>query len=49
MHEDDQIRKILEELAKKVGEQFLNPKQYVLLPVSKSQQINNNELMFNIA
>jgi hypothetical protein len=26
LHEDDQLKKVLDEIARKVGEQFLNPK-----------------------
>lgn len=33
--EDDPVSKILEEVGKKTGESFLNPKLYVLHPVQK--------------
>lgn len=33
MNESDQMYQVLEELAKKVGETFLNPRQYLLVPL----------------
>jgi hypothetical protein len=35
LSDNSQMKSVLEEIAKKVGETFLNPKQYVLVPVIK--------------
>lgn len=38
LSDNSQMKAVLEEIAKKVGETFLNPKQYVLVPVIKNSQ-----------
>lgn len=36
MAEEDQVLSILQEISKKVGEAFLNPKQFMFVPIYKS-------------
>lgn len=38
LHEEEQMSKVLEEVAKKRGEDSLNPKQYSLYPVTRSSK-----------